>query len=154
MRDGEKSPLGLTAMGIAALFLAGFFLLVVLGARGYLNTVAGQNENMRSRALLSYLSTCVKSGDSRGAVSVAESEFGPVLTVADGNSGYGLKIYRIDGVLVEEYAHLQAALQPTEAQTIAPTERFEPSLAGDVLTVETDAGRVLLHLRSEGGGEK
>ena len=53
MKEDNRSPLGLYTIGIAALFLAGFFLLVVFGAQSYRNTVAGQNGNMRSRALLS-----------------------------------------------------------------------------------------------------
>lgn len=152
MRQSERSPLGLVTIGIAALFLAGFFLLVVLGAQSYRNTVAGQNENMHSRALLSYIATCVKANDSRGAVSVEESEYGPVLRVLDGSSGYALRIYRKDGILLEDYAPGATPLRPEDAQSIGPAERFDPSLQGNgILTVETDAGRVLLHLRSEEG---
>ena len=72
MKREGSSPLGLYTIGIAALFLAGFFLLVVFGAGSYRNTVSAQNDNMASRALLSYLSTTVKGHDSAGAVRVEE----------------------------------------------------------------------------------
>ena len=54
---GEKGrfDLGLNMIGIAALFLAGFFLLVIFGAQSYRGTVAGRSGNMDDRALLAYL---------------------------------------------------------------------------------------------------
>ena len=36
-KEDQKSPLGLYSIGIAALFLLGFFLLVVFGAQNYLD---------------------------------------------------------------------------------------------------------------------
>ena len=72
MRKEHHSRIGLFTIGITALFLAGFFLLVVFGAQSYRNTVAGQNGNMQSRALLSYLSTTVKGYDAADAILVTE----------------------------------------------------------------------------------
>ena len=80
MRKEHHSSIGLFTIGITALFLAGFFLLVVFGAQSYRNTVAGQNGNMQSRALLSYLSTTVKGYDAADAVLLTEDpEVGQVL---------------------------------------------------------------------------
>ena len=153
MKKENSSPLGLYTIGIAALFLAGFFLLVVFGAQSYRNTVAGQNGNMHSRALLSYLSTTVKACDERDAVSILEDpEYGQILCLEDGGSGYALRIYRFDGALVEDYAADGAALNPAEAQRIGETGHFavQQEETG-LLRLETDAGAVRLHLRSEGG---
>lgn len=153
MKQGERSPLGLYTIGIAALFLAGFFLLVVFGAQSYRNTVAGQDGNDETRALLSYLATVFRANDTAGAVSVEEGEYGQTLIVADGDTGYALHIYRYEGSLVEEYAALSSPLSPEGAQIIAPTEKFELRWLSDkVLAAETDAGRVLLCARAEGGG--
>ena len=154
MKEENRSPLGLYTIGIAALFLAGFFLLVVFGAQSYRNTVAGQNGNMRSRALLSYFSTTVKGYDASGAVTLRDDpDVGRVLVLADGDSGYALRIYRQDGAILEDYAALDAQLRPEEAQRIGETERFEAELtSGDQLRITTDAGSVLLHLRSGEGG--
>lgn len=150
MREEKRSPLGLYTIGIAALFLAGFLLLVVFGAKSYQRTTDGQNENMHSRALLSYLSTIIKAYDTSGAVSVqGTEEDGQVLWLKDGSSGYVLRIYVRDGMLLEDYAAESAALRPEEAQRIGETEQFEIFLlAEDSLRVTTDAGSVLLHLRS------
>ncbi len=153
MKRSASSPLGFYAIGIAALFLAGFFLLVVFGAQSYRNTVAEQNDNMTTRTLLSYLSTCVRGGDTAGAVTVWESEFGQVLSVADSSGGHALRIYRYDGGLVEDFAAADAALRPEEAEVIGATDTFEiTELPGGALAVDTDAGRVLLHPRSGEGG--
>ena len=150
MRKERHFSLGFYTVGVAALFLAGFFLLVVFGAQSYRNTVKGQNGNMQSRALLSYLSTAVKAYDAADAVSLTEEpEVGQVLALADGSSGYALRIYRKDGMLLEDYASADAALNPEEAQRLGMTERFEAEkLPGNLLKLRTDAGSVLLHLRS------
>lgn len=153
MNKTDRSPLGLYMIGIAALFLAGFFLLVVFGAQSYRNAVSGQTGNMHTRALLSYLSTCVKANDEADGVSVTESEDGQVLVVADGTTGYALRIYRHDGALLEDYAKIDAPLAPDAAQVIGATEVFEAELEDDLLYVTTDAGHVMLRLRSEGGAE-
>ena len=151
MRRENGSLLGLYTIGIAMLFLAGFFLLVVFGAGSYRNTVAQQHDNTEKRALLSYFSTTVKGYDSEGAVELKDTEYGTMLQVADGSSGYALKIYCQDGKLLEEYARKEAALSPERAQTIGETERFSAELSGQTLRIFTDAGSVLLRLRSEGG---
>jgi len=154
MKKKVNAGLGLYTIGIAALFLAGFFLLVVFGAQSYRNTVAGQNRNMHSRALLSYLSTTVKGYDAEGAVRVDEDrELGKILVLLEGRSGYALRIYRADGSLVEDYARADAALRPEDAQIIGETAVFDPVLTDNgLLTVSCDAGKVLLHLRSEEAG--
>lgn len=153
MRREEHSASGLVTIGIAMLFLAGFFLLVVFGAQSYCGTVAGQNGNMESRALLSYLSATIKAYDANDAVSrVSDPEVGEVLVLLDGSSGYALRIYHRDGALVEDYAATDSALHPEEAQRLGATERFEAEqLPGNVLKLTTDAGSVLLHLRSGEG---
>lgn len=154
MKQSERSPLGFYTIGIAALFLAGFFLLVLFGAQTYRNAVRSQNDNYQTRSLLSYLSTCVRANDTAGGVQVRDSEFGQVLVVADGDSGYALRIYRYQGNLVEDFAALDAALSPENAQVIGETEIFEiSSLTDGLLSVTTDAGRVLLGLRCEEGGD-
>lgn len=150
MKQERQSSLGLYTIGIAALFLAGFFLLVVFGAQSYRNTVSGQSRNMESRALLSYLSTTVKAYDARDAVAVREdTDVGQVLILRDGTSGYALRIYRQNDWLLEDYAEENAALRPEEAQQIGKTGRFSVEQTDDTtMIIGTDAGSVLLHLRS------
>ena len=150
MKKSGHGGLGLYTIGIAALFLAGFFLLVVFGAQIYQNTVSGQSENNRSRALLSYLATTVKAYDAKNALSVEEdAEYGKILVLREGSSGYALRIFQADGFLVEEYARLDSPLNPEDAQVLGETVRFEPTIKGGLLTVHCDAGKVLLHLRTE-----
>lgn len=152
MRE-NKTPLGLYTIGIAALFLAGFLLLVILGARSYRDTVAGQSANMATRSLLSYLATAVKASDTADAVTVETGEEGDVLILTDAVSGYALRIYRHEGDLVEDYAAAGAPLSPEDAQIIGPTDTFRVEREReDLLRITTQAGQVLLRLRSEEGG--
>ena len=148
MRRDHDSLLGLYTIGIAMLFLVGFFLLVVFGAQSYRNTVAVRNDNMESRAVLSYLSTTIRGYDSEGAVHAEDTEYGQMLVVADGESGYGLKIYCYEGDLIEEYASLTAPLAPGHAQKIGRSGRFDVKIQDHLVRVDTDAGHVLVKLRS------
>ena len=148
MKRSSGSPLGIYTVGIAALFLAGFLLMVILGAQTYRDAVAKQAENNGARALLSYLSTCVKGGDSAGQISVQDSGYGPVLTISDA-SGYALRIYQYQGQLLEEYLSANAALTPEKANVLGDTATFfVEKNANNTLRITTDAGDILLYLRS------
>lgn len=138
---------------IAVLFLAGFLLLVIFGAQSYRSAVSVQDGNMHKRTLTSYFYTVVRDYDTRGAVSVEDSAYGPVLVIADGDSGYALRLYRMEtekgSQLMEDFALLGEPLLPESAQVIGQTEVFSIEDRGDgLLTVRTDAGSILLHVRS------
>lgn len=151
-RDSGSS--GIYTMVVAGLFLAGFFLAVVFGARTYRDIVAGQTRNNQDRALLSYISTCVRLNDTAGAVSISEVDGIQVLSIADGDTGYALRIYRYGDCLVEDYGEADAELYPTAAQTIGETDVFRVDELGEgAYAVVTDAGRVLFSLRSKGAAE-
>ena len=151
MKRESASPLGYYTIGIAALFLAGFFLLVVFGAQSYRDTVAGQEANGAARAQLAYLAAAVKGYDAAGAVHLVEGENGQMLVLEDGESGYALRIYRLGDTLVEDYGAAGSPLLPEEANPIGKTARFalETPAAG-LLRITTDAGSVLLRLRCGG----
>lgn len=143
---------GIYTMAVAGVFLAGFFLTVVFGAQTYREIAEGQSRNNEARALLSYISTCVRMNDTPGAVRVSREEGEPVLVIADGQSGYAIRIYRYGDSLVEDYGEADGALYPGMAQVIGETEEFRiEELENGAYAVVTDAGRVLFGLRSEKG---
>ncbi len=149
-RDGGSS--GIYTMAVAGVFLAGFFLTVIFGAQTYREIARGQSRNNEDRALLSYISTCVRMNDTAGAVSVSQADGEPVLVIADGQSGYAIRIYRYGDSLVEDYGEAGGALYPDMAQVIGETKEFRiEELGNDTYAVDTDAGRVLFGLRSEKG---
>lgn len=154
MKEREDSPLGLYMMGICALFLAGFLLLVILGAQTYRNTVSGQERNNQTRGLLAYLSAMVRANDAEGEIFISDIP-GPdgsaVLVIGDG-SGYAARIYRYDGYLVEDYGQEGSGFLPEEALKIGKTQQFALT-AGPAggLTASTDEGSVYLYIRSQGG---
>ena len=151
MKRREGPSVGIFTIGIAALFLVGFLLLVIFGAKTYRNTVESQTGNQESRAILSYLAAVVKGNDAEGAVSIRESEEGPLLIVRDG-SGYALRIYCREGVLLEDYGKEEAPLDPEGAQIIGTCGQFLPEEVKEgVLVIQTGEGREILCLRSRGG---
>lgn len=139
-------------IGMAALFLAGFLLLTVFGAQSFRSTAFGRGGNMDSRALSAYLVTAAKSGDHERAITVRrDAAAGDVLVLADGESGYALHVFCADGMLIEDYAPIDAPLSAERAQRIAATQRFEIVDCGGLLEIFTDDGRVLIGVRSERG---
>ena len=156
MKEKERSPLGWYTVGIAALFLAGFFLLVLFGALTYRNTVRSQRANYDARSLTAYLTTAIRANDSEGSLLVYDdATCGQVISAADGNSGFAFRIYRYEGKLLEDYAETGSPLNPDAAQAIGETEVFSVEILTDNLcSVETDAGRSLIGVRSgiAGGG--
>lgn len=148
MKQSSRSPLGFYTMGIAALFLVGSLLLVMFGAQTYRDAAAGQAENNKDRALLSYISISVKGNDTAGNITVEEREGGPVLVIGD-EAGYALYIYQKDGQLLEEYHAKGASFSPDTANVLGETEIFTIEMPTEnTLKITTDVGSTLLHLRS------
>lgn len=148
MRE-KSSPLGYYTIGIAALFLLGFLLLIVFGAGVYKDTVEKQDGNNQTRALRSYLVTCSQAASPED-VEVKDEGEGPegqVLVIRDGGSGYGLHIFLHEGQLKEYYGRLDTVLDPDEAKPIAETSGFDvEKLTEEAYAVTTDAGRAILHI--------
>ncbi len=137
------------AVGVAGLFLVGFLLLVVLGARSYHLTAASQRENDALRTQLSYLSAIVKQNDMKDSISVQDdARYGTVLCLEDG-WGYAVRVYRCGDNLIEDYAASGAPLEPEGGQTIGVTQTFCVSLQNGLLLVQLDEGEVVLQLRCQ-----
>ncbi|MBQ2678470.1 MAG: DUF4860 domain-containing protein [Firmicutes bacterium] len=153
MNNG-KSSTGFYTMGILALFMAGFLLIVIFGANIYKGTVETQDANNNTRAILSCISSFSKSQDPGHIKVASDNKLGAVLIVEDGDTGYAQKVYEYKGNLVQEYSKEDSALFPEEARVIGKTDTFtiEEKAAG-MIAVDTDAGQVLIHTgEKEAGG--
>ena len=145
----RRNPILLLSVGLAALFLLGFLLLVAFGARSYRDVVDSQYGSMDERALTTYLAASVKANDSRGALRVEEADVGQVLVVNDVETGWALRYYLYEGQLAEDFARDGTPLKPERATLIGPTTQFSVREGENgLLTVTTDAGRTLVRLRS------
>ena len=148
MRE-KSSTLGYYTIGIAALFLLGFLLLIIFGAGVYRDTVTTQDENNQSRALRSYLVTCTSSAsaDDVELKEAGDGIEGQILTIRDSGTEYGLQVFLRDGMLVESYCRLDQMPDVETAQPIAATSVFEvEQISEGTYAVITDAGRSLLHV--------
>lgn len=153
MKRSEAPSIGLFTIGIAALFLVGFLLLVVFGASTYRNTVESQTGNNETRATLSYLTAVARANDAEGAVFIRDWNHGQMLVIRDG-SGFALRIFCKDHALWEEYGSEKRDPNPEKAQLIGETSVFTVEEEKDGLyRVTTDEGTCLLHFRSEGSGQ-
>ena len=152
MNRKSRSPLGIYTIIIAALFMAGFLLLVFFGAGSYRNTVQSQTDNMEIRTLSSYFWTVFKANDQRDAVEISESSYGTMLSIYDRENSAVIRIYPYEGGLMEEYSDPDLEPVPEDSELIGKTSVFEAEfLEDDVLKIKTDEGTVLVTLRSGGG---
>ncbi len=137
---------GIFIIAITGFFLGSFLLLVVFGAGVYRQIVDLQKEVNSTRALSSYLLTAGKMNENE--VSVAEGEYGKMLVIADGDTGYGNRIYVYEGELIEDYGQIGGKLYPGAGIKIAPTAVFDiDELEDDLIRVTTSAGEVYIHTR-------
>lgn len=177
--SGNRSLLGLYTIGIAALFLLGFLLLVVFGATGYRGTVDARETHSQERALLSYISTSVQqtelghvhveslgaTGGSAGGdidndgVNAEDKHAGSgtaagqMLVLEDADTGYVTRIYLADGKLIEEYRNANTSPDPTQGRVIGETDTFTIEEAADgLLKVTTGEGSVLVYTGTPSGG--
>lgn len=148
MNHENQLMAGIYALGAAGIILSVFFLLAVSGAEAYRGIAEAQAGNNNDRALLSFITTSVKSGDAEGAVRVHYAEGSPVISIEDADAGYGMQIYRHGGELLGSYGKIGSELNPKDAFIIGRTGKFQVrDLGNGAYEAVTDAGRVLFHVR-------
>ena len=112
--------------------------LVVFSARGYQHSAEIQDGSGNTRAVLSYVVSCVRDSGS-AKIEVADRAGTECLIIA--GDGYEQRFYLNEGRLLEEYTEPDAGLNPDVALEIGKTETLEFELDEDgVLTVRTDSG--------------
>lgn len=141
-----KTTRSIYALGISAMFLGGFLLLVVFGATTYRNISAVQSSNNELRSSLSYLSTSLTT-DRASDLLIRNENVGTVLIIADGDTGYGKRIYLYEGYLVEDYGPVDGSLMPEDAIRIAEGQTFAIRQEEELLIIETDEGTVKVFLQ-------
>ena len=136
----------------AVLFLAGFLMMVIFGARSYLAIASTGGDAAQSRLLTSYFHTLVAGNDSADAVEIRATFYGDILVIKD-PGGYEIRVCCDGTDIYEQYCASDMPLELEHAQKIGPSTVFEPVLEGDTLTIMTDQGRVIIALRSATGVE-
>ena len=143
-REKNSVSMGLFTLGIATLFIGGLLMLVVFGAVTYRSVVGLQQGNDHTRALSAYLLTAV-SERATDPIRVEQSADGQVLVIAEPDTGYAVRIYCHDGMLVEDYARDGSALNPQSANPLGENAVFAVREAADgLLSITTDAGEVFV----------
>ena len=129
----------LSTITIAIMFGV-ILVLVIFSASGYQKSFNTEEYNGNTRALLSYVITCVKDNNTAEIiVDGAGGEGG--LIIRDRDSGYEHRIYADSGRLLEEYTTAGAPSRPEDANLIGRTEVFEVRLLEKgLLEIRTDAG--------------
>ena len=150
MKKDQSRILDTYMLLTAVLFLAGFLMMVIFGARSYLAISSRGGESTESRLLVSYFHTLVMGNDFADAIEIRSTEYGDALVISDPD-GYEIRVCSDGEDIYEQYCAAQLPLQLEHAQKIGPSKIFEPVLDGDCLVIMTDQGRVIISLRSVSG---
>ncbi|MBR3228008.1 MAG: DUF4860 domain-containing protein [Erysipelotrichaceae bacterium] len=143
MKKKVLMPKELYTIIISLMFLGGFLLLVIFGARSYRAINRNSDETENRRAVLIYLSTTLKADE---CSDIIISDDG-VLRIRDSEGEYEKVIYIYEGKLMEEYTVYDGAIHPASAVTIADCERLETEYDEErhLLKIETEKGPVYIN---------
>lgn len=150
MKQEGTNRSGISMIVITVFFLGCFLTLILFGTGIYRSVADAHSHSSSRRALLSYLLTVSRVNESD--IRTEDGEFGTMLVIADGDTGYAVRIYAADGHLLEDYGKLGGKLYPDAASAIAETDVFEvQTVRPGLLEVTTSEGTVFLHTGQEGG---
>ena len=138
---GERKGAGdiLSTLTIAVLFLV-ILLLVVFSASSYKRAADVQNQNNNRRALLSYVTGCIRE-NSESDVEIRDFDGTKGIAISTGSDKFERRIYMKAGKLMEEYAEVAKDIDPEDALVIAETKTFEVNETDSgMLEIKTDAG--------------
>ena len=122
---------------LLALFAMMSVLLVLFGAQMYRAIVDRMDQNNDDRVMFSYVRSMVRAEDAYDAVRV--EDHGGISTVSlyetiDGTD-YVTWLYEYEGKLMEQFTRSGSDMAPDHGVAIMDISEFNPSLEGNVLTV-------------------
>ena len=127
---------------LLALFALLSTFLVTMGAQLYRNTVDSAERNNNSRIMTSVVRSAIWAEDG-GEIYVDRMEDSGLttLTIRTNDSGeiYYTRLYAYDGYLRECYQGDDIPFNPEYGETMCELNRFDPSIEGNVLTVELES---------------
>lgn len=142
-------------VALFALFVVALLLAILAGTGVYRALRAADGAASDERLSTSLIANAVRATDAAGSVSAAEGPEGPALVLTEhlDSGDYQTRFYLYRGFVVQEYALADAPLAPDAATPVVESASFSFELdeGSELLRVSTDAGEVLVALRSAGG---
>lgn len=142
-------------VALFALFVVALLLAILAGTGVYRALRAADGAASDERLSTSLIANAVRATDAAGSVSASEGPEGPALVLAEhlDSGDYQTRFYLYRGFVVQEYALADAPLAPDAATPVVESASFSFELdeGSGLLRVSTDAGEVLVALRSAGG---
>ena len=142
-------------VALFALFVIALLLAILAGTGVYRALRAADGAASDERLSTSLIANAVRATDAAGSVSAAEGPEGPALVLTEhlDSGDYQTRFYLYCGFVVQEYALADAPLAPDAATPVVESASFSFELdeGTGLLRVSTDAGEVLVALRSAGG---
>lgn len=142
-------------VALFALFVVALLLAILAGTGVYRALRAADGAASDERLSTSLIANAVRATDAAGSVSAAEGPEGPALVLTEhlDSGDYQTRFYLYRGFVVQEYALADALLAPDAATPVVESASFSFELdeGSGLLRVSTDAGEVLVALRSAGG---
>ena len=141
--SGKRKTVSHSMQGVFVFVLLGLFavmstLMVLLGAQMYRNTVDHAAENNQGRVLGAYVRSMIRAEDADGSVAVEDHDGVQALALHEmiDDEPYVTWLYAYEGELYEQFTDADRDFNPASGTAICPAQRFEPSVADGLLTVD------------------
>lgn len=140
---------------LMALFFVALLAVLAMGTHVYGKVVEMKGAADTLHVQAGYMTNIVRMNDAASAVKRGEGPEGPALVLVETleTGVYETRIYRSDGMVVQEYAIAGREYNPSGATPLFASGTFDFSLEANLVTICTDAGTMNVALRSDGGGE-
>lgn len=134
---GKNKPVVdiLFLLALFSVFLISALFVVLFGAKIYRKTVAGMNDNFKSRTAVSYVTEKMRQHDHTDGADVIEFEGSPILRLKDSVDGndYYTYLYEDKGYLMELTAKSDFKFNKAGGQQIVETYGFSIEKVSDSL---------------------
>jgi len=152
-RRSERASRRFFTIALLVVFFLALMGGLAVGVSVYSSVASTQAETNAMRMETGLVASIVRANDATDALGTGTGPEGPSLVMTErlSTGTYEMRIYLYEGQIVEEYSVAGTPCTPERAQALMPSESFDFSISGNLLTVTTDQGSVDIALRCAQG---
>lgn len=152
--EKQRSTLRLFTLLLLAVFFIALMGGLAAGANIYRSVVEVQTHTGDVQMLSGFLANTAHANDAIDAVEQGEGPEGPALVLVESlpTGTYETRVYKHEGVIMQEYAIAGRPYNPENAIPLFESQLFDFAFDGELITVNTDLGTLDVAVRSDQGG--
>ena len=151
--SGARSSRRFFTIALLVVFFLALMGSLAAGVSVYQSTANAQSHTNNVRMQSGLMTSIIHANDSADSIAQGEGPEGHSLVLTEhlDSGDFEMRFYLHEGNVVQEYSTQGAAYTPGRAQALIPSETFEFSVSGNLVTIATDDGSFDVALRSTQG---